>query len=186
MDEAPAEDLEVVRSQDSKSRSFWAYILVHLLGIIVGSVSTLFFFQKIQPAEIRNNAQLTASETRKVDSSQIFPKVDVEKLPISLELLQNPMVYEWRGSIMGKIVSKGSDSFVVEDDSKNRIVITEVMPSGIKFNTRYVIKKKDGSSVSVKLDDVPLGSKVISGEFWIFKGGKNTPVGGIFLIESED
>jgi len=103
-----------------------------------------------------------------------------ENLPISLNLLQNPIVYEWRGSVKGVLIEKDEHSFVLEDGNKNRIKITDILPSGETFHSQFI--KPSGDSVTkLTLKDIPLGTTLV-GDFWIFKTWKDVPVGGTFAV----
>lgn len=68
------------------------------------------------------------------------PTIDESKLPISLALLTNPIVYEWRGSVQGKLTKKDEHAFTLLDDQGNSITITDKMPSGDVFKAMFFDK----------------------------------------------
>ena len=142
-------------------------IVALLLGFFIGSIawSVLPFTQKtkmVQPSP----------------SPSPKPAIDESKLPVSLALLTNPIVYEWRGSVKGKLTQKDDPIFTLTDDQGNSITITNKMPSGDKFKARFIDKSNINKEIFLK--DIPVGS-VLLGDFFIFKGGPNTPVGGYFI-----
>lgn len=113
--------------------------------------------------------------------SRTVSKIDESNLPISLSLLTNPIVYEWRGSIKGKMTVKDEHTFALIDDKGNSITITDLPPNGGVFKTIF-LNKSDKPSRPLSLRDIPLGS-VLRGEFFVFKDGPNTPVGSLFIKE---
>lgn len=101
-----------------------------------------------------------------------------EKLPVSLELLKNPIVYQWRGSVKGKITKKDAHNFTLTDDQNRSITITDITPTGQQFKTAFFDKTNFNKQASFSA--IPVGS-TLSGEFFILKGGPNTPVGSMFV-----
>lgn len=113
------------------------------------------------------------------------PQTNLADLPISLKLLQNPAVYEWRGSVTGKVVAKDEHTLTLENEKGNKITVTDLLPSGIgTFKTMYFkyLKKTDSRPTVLTLKDIPLGT-TLRGEFFVFKNFPNTPVGSQFTIE---
>ena len=107
------------------------------------------------------------------------PTIDESKLPISLALLTNPIVYEWRGSVNGKLTKKDEHTFTLVDDKGNSITITDKMPSGEVFKTMFFEQISQGKQQESSLSTIPIGSTLM-GDFFIFRGGPNTPVGSLF------
>lgn len=111
-----------------------------------------------------------------------------ENLPVDPQILLNPIVYEWRGSVEGAIVEKKEDnsSFVVQDKEGNKITLSTKGPTGESWKTTFL--KRDSSQkigfAELSLADVEVGTKV-RGDFWIFKTGKNLPVANLFTILEE-
>lgn len=163
-------------AQESNSLSkVIIFVFVLLVGVVLGLGSAYFLSGQKQTENIQAppNIQAPTSE----DST---PRVDEKKLPISLELLQNPIVYEWRGSVEGKLVSKSDHTFTIEDQKGNKISITNITSTGEIFKTLFY-KISDGGTVKISLNDIPLGA-TLRGDVWIFKGGKNIPIGGSFEV----
>ncbi|MDP3998113.1 MAG: hypothetical protein Q8P89_00660 [bacterium] len=106
------------------------------------------------------------------------PTIDESKLPISWSLLTNPIVYEWRGGVKGKLISKNEHDFTLVDEQGNSITITDKMPSGNVFKPMFF--DKSNISKQISLTDIPLGS-ILLGDFFIFKGSPNTLVGSSFI-----
>lgn len=124
---------------------------------------------------------LTSPQTQvSVVSSSQKPTIDESKLPISLSLLINPIVYEWRGSVKGKLTKKDEHSFTLGDEKGNSITITDTMAAGGKWKTMFFeqISKKEQKESS--LSAIPIGSTLL-GDFFIFRGGPNMPIGGLFV-----
>lgn len=115
----------------------------------------------------------------KTNTSTIPAKSTIEesKLPISLSLLTNPIVYEWRGSVKGKLIRKDEHSFTLVDDEGNNITITDTLSTGDRFKTMFF--DKTNKNKEALLSAIPIGSALL-GDFFIFKGGPNTPIGSIF------
>lgn len=149
-------------------------IVTLLLGFLIGSIAwSVLPFGKIP---FFSSAQKTKVAP---PSPSPKPALDESKLPISLALLQNPIVYEWRGSVKGKMTQKDDRAFTLVDDQGNSITITDKMPSGDKFKAMF-FDKSSSINKQISLKDIPLGS-VLLGDFFIFKGGPNTPVGSSFI-----
>lgn len=169
MNGLPAQEgSEIIRLGGSKVASFLAPVLTLFLGILVGLGSAYFLI----PQRLSFPPAATPAPS---------PKIIEEDLPIGLEVLQNPAVYEWRGSVEGKLVSKDAHSFTLDDGKGNRITITDIMPLGATFKTLFMDVTSPEEPKEVTLGDIPIGT-TLRGEFWIFKGGRNTPVGGTFVI----
>lgn len=162
MDELPS---VVVNQTKNKARLIFLMLFVLLVGFLLGLGAKSSLFKNLD----------------KTILPPPQPQIDESKLPISLSILQNPLVYEWRGSVRGKIIAKNEHLFTLEDDKKNQIIITDKSPSGSVFRTVFFKKSankwKEASSSAVSIGDN------LRGEFFIFKGGNNTPVGSAFWVE---
>lgn len=133
-------------------------LLTLFLGIVIGLVSS-----------------------RLIPLQQIAKPQSQTNLPISLELLQNPAVYEWRGSVTGKIIAKDEHTLTLEDDKGNKITLTDLLPQGAgTFKTIY-FKKTDTRPIQLTLKDIPLGT-TLRGEFFVFRNFSDTPVASSFTI----
>lgn len=170
---------------------FKTSVIIPLITLFLG-FSLGFYATSIFPVNIPTSSSQKEFILSSIPSK---PTIDESKLPISLSLLTNPIVGQWRGYVQGKLtkkdgrtlalvdnqgkpIKKDEHTFTLVDDKGNSIIITDITPSGDKFNTIFYDisnKKKEEASLSA----IPIGS-ILSGDFWIFKGGSNTPVGGMF------
>lgn len=158
----------VVNQTNNKSKLIFLVLIVLLLGFLLGFYTNNLFVNKVQQVE-------------KIVSPPAQPQIDESKLPISLSLLQNPIVYEWRGSVKGRVIAKNEHLFTIEDDKGNQIIITDKSPSGDIFDTAF-LKKSASNWKTASSSAMSVGSNVRA-EFFIFKAGKNVPVGSIFWID---
>lgn len=160
-------------SVNSPNRTITISIIALLFGFFLGFISWSFLpFGKL-PTPASNQ------EVKVVLPSPAFkPAIDESKLPISLNLLTNPIVDEWRGGVRGKLISKNEHDFTLVDDQGHSITITDKMPSGDIFKAMFF--DKSDISKQISLSDIPLGS-VLIGDFFIFKGAPNIPVGSSFI-----
>lgn len=143
------------------NKQIFIYVGILLLGILLGfGAKTIISPQKVNPP------------------LSTKPVIDESKLPISLPLLTNPIVYEWRGSVKGWITKKDEHTFTLIDDKGNYITITDIIPSGETWKTLFFDKTDKNKQAS--LSAIPVGS-TLSGEFFLFKGDPNTPVGSMFV-----
>jgi hypothetical protein len=159
------------------SRKRLIFALLGVLVIILILVGELFYYFKLK------EERKTAEEKQAVElfkEELLKEKLTEEELPIGLDLLKNPIVYEWRGSVEGTLIEKDEHSFVLRDTAGNSITITDITPSGEIFKTIFYKLTAEGSAES-SLKEIPIGTK-LRGEFWIMQGGKSTPVGGSFEI----
>lgn len=155
------------------NRRIFIYAAVLLLGFFIGSITwSVLPFEKLP--------FFSSPQKTKVAQPSPAPKpaLDESKLPVSLALLQNPIVYEWRGSVKGKMTQKDDHIFTLADEGGNSITISDKMPSGDKFKAMFFDKSSINKEISLK--DIPLGS-ILLGDFFIFKGGPNAPVGSSFI-----
>lgn len=159
----------IVNQTNNKSKLIFLALFVLLLGFLLGFGVNRFLFSKKTQTSI---STITQSLPQNIDES---------KLPISLPLLQNPMVYEWRGSVQGKLTDKKEHFFTLTDENGRSITITDITPTGEIFKAVYYEKTKLKWK-EISLNDIPIGS-ILLGDFFIFKNGKNTPVGSLFKID---
>lgn len=142
-------------------------LLILLTGMLLGVVLSRYVFK---------------TQINVPSITQPLPlKIDESKLPISLPLLLNPIVYEWRGSVQGRLTEKKENYFTLTDPNGNSITINDKVPSGEVFKAVFY-EKTESKWKEVSLKDVPLGSNLL-GDFFIFKGAKNTPVGSSFKVD---
>lgn len=110
--------------------------------------------------------------------------IKAEELPIALDILKNPMVYEWRGSVEGTLVAKDDHSITLADDQNHTLTIT-VIPStdviyGTKFHKRET-KDKVEQFVNINHQDIPMGTK-LRGDFFVAAREKDKKIGSSFEI----
>lgn len=141
-----------------------------LLGFSLG-----FFSSSLWPNGKQTTQTNQLVEVTNPSPSPLKPVIDESKLPISFALLTNPIVYEWRGGVKGKVTQKDGGNFILTDEQGNSITITNKMPSGDIFKTLFFDKNK-----KISLQEIPLGT-ILLGDFFIFKDGPNTPVGSAFV-----
>lgn len=164
MEELPS---VVLNETKNKFKLILFALPILLIGFIAGfSVDRYFFKTGIKIPTI----------------TQSLPQnIDESKLPISLPLLLNPIVYEWRGSVQGKLAEKKEGSFTLTIQNGPSIIIFDKLPSGEVFKQVFY-EKTSSSWKEIPLKDIPIGSNLL-GDFFIFKGAKNTPVGSSFKVE---
>lgn len=134
-----------------------------LLGIVLGlGLSFLLLGQK-------QGTQTPVASVSELESS------------ITIDLLKNPIVYEWRGSVTGVLIDKTEHTFTLEDAEGNRITITNKLPSGEIYKTIFVRTLPSGETEDISFNDIPIGT-TLRGEFWIFRGAKDVPIGGTFVV----
>lgn len=161
--------MAVSQGQFYKKIPFWIVLLILTLVLIsVGSYLYKTYFTKP-----------TAPATQPVAE----PTIKESELPIAFDILQNPLVYEWRGSVEGTLTAKDDKSITLSDDKDQTItILVNLNPNGTRF---FYIPKGPNKTKSVdnliNLSEIPIGSK-LSGEFWVFQGRKNEMRGGSFTV----
>lgn len=146
-------------------------VITLFLGFSLGFYTTSIF-------PVNNTPTSSSQKEFTLSSVPSKPALDESKLPVSSSLLTNPIVSQWTGSIQGKLTKKDEHNFTLVDDKGNSITITDIMPSGDKFKTTFIDKTKNNKPTT--LQEIPLDS-MLRGDFFIFKNGSNTPVGGLFV-----
>lgn len=104
------------------------------------------------------------------------PTVTQEELPISLSLLKNPIIHQWRGLVKGTLVAKDEDSITIKDEQGNSLNIPLRVPPAEKDNALFF----DGTT-EISLSDIPIGTK-LAGDFFTVPGFEDRIVGGSFSI----
>lgn len=141
------------------------------LGFILGFITKSIY---TPPVPQKINSPVVTKPT---------PIIDESKLPISLSLLTNPVIYEWHGSVKGKLTKKEEHNFTLTDDQGHSVTITDLLATGDKWNTLF-FDKASKYTKEIPYSTIPLGS-FIEGEFSIFKGGPNAPVGTMFTFAKQ-
>lgn len=150
-------------------------ILLPLFTLLVGIGLGLLVSRIIFPTPLK--------PTQKSAITPQITKADLP-LPVSSNLLKNPIIYEWRGTITGKLIAKDEHTLTLTDDKGNEITITDLLPNGTgTFKTMYLkyLKKTGSRPAELALKDIPLGT-TLRGDIIIFKNFPNTPVANVFTI----
>src|SRR3989304_8797640 len=146
--------------QDFKQH-FLLTILVLLFGFFLGFLSHF-----VGPL-----STLTPPFAQKttIPSPTLQPQglISVSQLPINPELLKNQIVYEWRGSVRGRLTQKDEHTWTLVDEKGNSITITDVSANGDIFKTRFFEKVDDGNQRQITLNEIALDSTLM-GDFFIF------------------
>ncbi len=157
------------------NNKFLIYPVILLTGIFIG----FFLFSIFAVGKPAIPSSPLSKQPVKSSSSSAQPTIQSNS-PISTILLNNPAVYEWRGSVAGKLVQVNQDSFVLQGANGNNITIFYQTPSIGRWKTIFLNGEgKDQKTVSI--NTITIGSS-LRGDFFIFKGSPNTPVGNSFNI----
>jgi hypothetical protein len=153
-----------------KSGGFTGILLVLIIAILL--IAGIYFV---------TGSGLLSTSTCECNEAKIC---DDSAKTVSNSLLTDPMVYEWRGSVKGKLVAKDLHTFTLEYRG-NRFTVTDVMAGGKVFKFKFMKTLEDGTAQELALADIPLQTNMI-GDFWVLNGGPNTAVGGTYhLMEFE-
>lgn len=167
-------DDQLSQPTNPTSNSPIIYIFVGIILLIAG-FTLGFIIKPIINPQTTNEPQATNAP---LSQKSTFNE---SQLPISLNILQNPLVYEWRGNVRGKLIAKDQNSLTLEDKTGNKLIITNKTASGSIFKT--VFFKKSGSAWKEASSSAISVGNNLRGEFFIFKDGNNTPVGSAFWVE---
>lgn len=113
----------------------------------------------------------------------VTKQADQSKLPISQELLRNPLIYEWRGSVAGNLVAKDKYTFTLKNDKGNSLDISTLTSEGQPWSVKFFLLQNNAWQ-EASLSAIPVGTK-LRGDFFIFKGNNNLPVGNSFRTDTE-
>lgn len=103
-----------------------------------------------------------------------------ENLPIALDILQDPAIYQWTGSVEGTIEAKDNTYLAIATKDNHSITIPiDSNPNGTKFYSNK--PGKDLKAQSLTINDMRIGSKV-RGDFFIIPDKKNEMRAGSFVI----
>ncbi len=152
----------------------WPVIL--LVGIFIG-----FFLFSIFAAGKPTTPSSPLSKQPVINSSSSSAQPAIQSyFPISTSLLTNPIIYEWQGSIEGKLVKVNPDSYVIQDNKGNNITIFYKTPSGGIWKTLFFNQTTAGAKL-ITINQIPIGT-TLRGSILILKGGPSTPIGSSFSI----
>ncbi|MBI2334216.1 hypothetical protein HYU96_00230 [Candidatus Daviesbacteria bacterium] len=94
------------------------------------------------------------------------------------------MVYEWRGSVEGKVVEIDVNTITLSDDENNRLVIPVIPSTDVIYGTKFYKREtKDNIDqfVNVSHRDLPLGVR-LRGDFFVAAREKDKIIGSSFEI----
>jgi len=179
MDENTAQPQVIYASPTPWYKSKKFIILLFVVILILIPLSFYIFKTYFLKAPVQTLPQQPAQVSSK-------STLEESQSPIAFDILQNPMVYEWRGSVEGTLVAKDDKSITISDDKRNKITIIVASSSkeitGTKFYKTEAIPDKDGRRFTeVTIDNIPLGTK-LHGDFFVFPHNKNELIGSSFNI----
>jgi hypothetical protein len=115
-------------------------------------------------------------------SDKLSSVLNEKKWRVSPSLLTNPVVYEWRGSVKGKLVRKDEHLLVIEKEGVT-VEVTDLTASG-KWNWEFH-RLINGKTDNVSLKDISIGTW-LAGDVWAFKETPDKLVGGAFRVLGKD
>lgn len=129
-----------------------------------------------------NYFKIIKSKTTPAPAPQIPPERTIKESesPVAFSVLQNPIVYEWRGSVSGTLTAKTDTSITLTDKGNSITISVDPNPGGTQFLQKDPVKKDQGISIALK--DIPIGSK-LRGDFWVFPHSKDKGIGSSFFVE---
>ena len=132
------------------------------IGVIVYTLLIFYLAAKFQPFSAKELKQPEVAITQ-------------EESPISIDLLRNPVVYQWSGSVEGTLTAKTEDSITLNNkDASLTIPVTTHRKRNIFFY-RY----KEGTSSALTIDRLELGTFMV-GQFWVLPSNEeNDKIDGI-------
>lgn len=151
-----------------KRKLFWVIFALVMISIPVGAwIYGKYFMKSSSPPAQTTGKTLNESQS-----------------PIAFDILKNPMVYEWRGSVEGVVTAKDDHSITISDNQNHKLTIP-VIPStdaiyGTKFYKRET-KNKIDQFIYISHKDISLGSKV-RGDFFVAAREKDKIIGSSFEI----
>lgn len=104
-----------------------------------------------------------------------------EESPISINLLRNPVVYQWSGSVEGTLTAKTENSLTLSNKGASlTIPVTTHRERNIFFGPY-----KEGTRSALTIDQLELGTNLV-GQFWVLltKEDKDK-IDGIFFSVKE-
>lgn len=136
-----------------------------VVAVALGGVAVGFFGARVLPGQ--GNPQVINRYILKESGEKVVPEA---KLPISSDLLLNPLFYEWTANIEGALVEKTSNSITLEKDGQRFSI--DIADTTRFFDQRNVSGSDAGKIVSLK--DIPIGANLRGGVF-IFDQRKLAP-----------
>jgi hypothetical protein len=127
-----------------------------IFGIVIGFGVSRFLASPLPSPSVSQPSQSSPS-----------PRED---LRIPRELLDNPVIYEWRADVDGILVEKNKDNFVLERDGKRLVIDMSQTP--IHEGLYYDNREKPGKPI--QYEDIPLGVRMQGVTFF------NPQIQGVF------
>ncbi len=153
--------------------------LLWILGLFLILIPASFYLYKIY--FLKNPAQTPVQQPTQVQSE---PSIKESELPVAVNILQNPMVYEWRGSVNGTLTAKDDKSITLTDDQGHSIIIP-ITPSSEKITGTVFYKRETKNNKPqygpISYMDIPLGTK-LRGDFFVGGKEKNRIIGSSFAV----
>ncbi|MBI4058707.1 hypothetical protein HY404_00550 [Candidatus Microgenomates bacterium] len=178
MDQTAPQSSNIIKTGSDNSLKIIISFLTLFLGLVIGIFSSPYILPQ---KDINNPAQ---------PSNRSFTQekqVKEPELPISLELLKNPLLYEWRVGAKGKLIAKDDDKIVLQDSSGHTLTVPNRLSRGDdKIATKFYIVEENGQggATAVKLEVIPLGVQLY-GSLFIkpIADNKNRILGDQFIYD---
>lgn len=108
--------------------------------------------------------------------------ISKNEVPVPINILKNPIIYEWQGSVKGIVASKSENRFVIKNGSN---ILT------VSFLNNFTTLAIRGTANEYTLEELPIGSE-IGGIVWVTGKDSDTSlsgkaydvVGGIFHVKA--
>lgn len=101
---------------------------------------------------------------------------DLDNLPVALDILKNPAVYQWSGAVEGNVTEKKIDSITISKNNHSITISVIPGPNGTNFASQSGTVLKQLSVGDVKIGDY------IRGAFFVSPVDKNKIMGSYFSI----
>lgn len=139
-------------------------VTVFAIGLILGILGDKYF-----------SASLKKTQDKQIAESN---------LPVSLELLTNPIIYEWRGSVEGELVAKSESAITLKDNSGNTLTVPLTITPGRKSSTYFYDSTEESTESGqvnrpIAIDEINIGD-YLRGDFFVVKGTKDRLIGSSF------
>lgn len=152
------------------------YIVILVAVLVVGLVTGVIlgrFFLNSAPGMVGTG---TASQAEVRDAINTV----LEGVPVSTDLLKNPVVYEWRGSVEGVLIEKTDDTLVLSENAATINIPLMGSPGETFF---YRTSPESGVGLQqISLDEIDVGTR-LRGEFFVVSGlASDEIVGSSFTV----
>lgn len=169
-------DSSVYVITDSSYKAKFLTPILLLLGLAIYTIVLMFFAKWY----FTKNQQRTTTPTPQPSNQRM---VSEDSLPFGLAVLQNPLVYQWRGSVEGELTKKDEASITLTKNGK-----TIIIPVDSKLTPFFIIPedKKAKKMKSATIVDIPIGV-YLRGEFFTTPKptDKNSIFGSMFEVTTK-